>query len=280
MLEHVNYRDVIKSEFAKRRMRNGHYSIRSFARDLNIAYSRVNEVMNGKRGLSRKNAHKIARKLGLNEEEKKIFVLNVESQHSRSKVFRQAATKKLDSILLEQDRNQLQLDVFESISNWYHYAILELTYLTDFDPYPEHIANRLGITKIEAELAIERMLRVGLLEAKDNTLKASDDFTMSTSGVPSMSIKKNHEQILDKAKDSIYLQSIEQRDLSSVTMAINKNQISKAKELIKKFRRELNALMSVSSEKDAVYCLAIQFFQLDKTADQNLQTKPGNSYEH
>ena len=47
---------------------------------------------------------------------------------------------------------QLQMDTFRVISDWYHFGILELTYLKSFKSDPRWIAKALGITEIEAVL--------------------------------------------------------------------------------------------------------------------------------
>ncbi len=93
--------------------------------------------------------------------------------------------------------------------------------------------------------------------------------------MPSEGLKKHHEQILEKAKDSIYLQSLEQRDLSAITVAVHRSDLPMAKEMIKKFRRDLTAKLEAREDRDAVYCLAIQLFQLDNEKNKT-NLKKGN----
>ena len=60
----LDYRLLLKSELASRTNQNPNYSLRAFARDLDLAPSRLSEVLNGKQGLSTQAAEKIAKTLG------------------------------------------------------------------------------------------------------------------------------------------------------------------------------------------------------------------------
>ena len=80
--------------------------------------------------------------------------------------------------------------------------------------------------------------------------------------------KEYHRQVLDLAKDAIDEQSLNEYEFQSFTMAIPKEKISLAKEMIRKFRSKLSK--AVSSNGDNVYQTSIQFFQLTKS--------PKNSY--
>ena len=73
---------------------------------------------------------------------------------------------------------------FKIISDWYHYAILELTELKEFESDINWISQRLGISKIEAHMGIKRLKNIGLMvEDEDGNLKTSDEFTASPNEV-------------------------------------------------------------------------------------------------
>ena len=54
----------------------------------------------------------------------------------------------------------MSIDKFSVISEWYHYAILELTYVSGFKADYKWIARKLSITVEEAKVAIERLIRL------------------------------------------------------------------------------------------------------------------------
>jgi uncharacterized protein (TIGR02147 family) len=262
-----DYRALLKDELEKRCKKNTRYSLRAFARDLGVSSARLSLVLAGKGGLSVERAHKIARILGLNETEREHFATLVEATHGRSAVTRELATVKLRQFEVPVYQ-QIQADAFRVISDWYHYAILELTVVDGFKPDPAWISKALGIAEMEAKLAVERLERLDLIEWKAGTLVAKTGFTASTDGIPSESLRKFHQQILNKASEAIVLQTVEERNLSSITLAFDRSKMPEAAERIRRFRREFDRDMAAPQGADSVYCLAIQFFDLTKGMKQ------------
>lgn len=257
-----DYREVLKREFAVRRQRNPSYSLRAYARDLKVFPSRLSAILNGKQGFSGSSAAGIAGRLGLSPDESRWFRASVESLHGRSTVSRGAAKAVLSAMKSQDDYQPVKEAYFAIVSDWYHFAILELTLLKGFKSDPEWIAKKLGISKIEVELAIGRLLRVGLMEREKNRLRAVTTFPSVTPDVPSDSVKKFHSQVLEKAGRALYFQSMEERDFSSIVMAINPADLPEAKAEIKHFRRQFEAKYKSRADLKAVYCLAIQLFSL------------------
>lgn len=260
-----DYREILKNEYEERLAKNPSYSLRAFARDLDVAPSRIVEILNRTRGLSRIVASRIVKRLGLSANEAEIFFHLVDAEHSRSPVNRKRASEVLKR-LKTNVVSTLTTDAFRTIADWYHYAILELTIVADFRADANWIAGRLGLPKTVVDTAIARLKRLELLKDEDGTFRASESDTFSTVDVPSESLKKHHEQILEKASEAIYLQSVDERSLTSMTFAIDRRDIPMAKEMIAKFVTELSLKLQQSEKKDAVYCGAIQFFRLDHNA--------------
>lgn len=258
-----DYREFLKEEYQTRCARNPRYSLRGFARDLDLSPSRLVEVINYKRGFSSAAAEKISERLGLSEAEKQLLVTQVQSIHGRSKTIRKLAASRLKQIR-NTSVSQIRMDAFEAISNWYHYSILELTKLSEFNSSVDWIAKRLEISKVEVELALERLKRLGMLVESNRKLSVAKDFVASPAEIPSDSIKKHHDQIIGKAKSAVYTQSVEERDLSATTFAIDTASIPCAKKLIKEFRRKLAAELESVPVKNQVYCFSTQFFRLDQ----------------
>ncbi len=257
-----DYRSILRGEYETRCERNPRYSLRAFARDLSVSPSRLSEVLSGRYGFSREAAAEIGKRLGWSADEVASFCDLVDSEHARSRKKRSEARSRVD--VSSRKYQQLSLDSFQVISDWYHYAILELTLVHDFKSDPKWIARRLGIDPLVADGAIERLKRLDLLEEKGGRLRATDGFTASPSGVPSDALKKFHRQLLEKTLSSIYLQSVDERELSHVVLAINSDELPEAKEEIKRFRRSFDARFSKSARKDEVYCLGVHFFRLQE----------------
>ena len=261
MAKENNYRQILKSELERRCEKNPRYSLRAFARDLNLGSARLSEILNSVTGLSREKAEKIAERLGFAANQKDFFCTLVEAEHARSKVKRAIAQTRLSKYQAP-PFSSLEVDHFKIISDWYHFAILELTEVHGFKSDDRWIANALGLQEIEVKLAIERLMRLGYLERKRKKYVQTKNFAQVSSAVPSEAIRKFHRQILKKALDAIDLQSIDQRDLGAITMSVNTKDLPVIQEKIKSFRKELARFTQANSQRNSLYCFSTQFFEL------------------
>lgn len=156
--------------------------------------------------------------------------------------------------------SSLDLDGFAVISDWYHFAILDLTQVKGFKPDPKWIARKLGIEASEATAAMYRLKRLGLLVAQGRTVrKASSHYTNYSEGVTSAALKEYQRQVIGKALRAVDECPQERKDITSITIAANSKKLKAAKEKIKVFRRELCAFLE-TGEKDSVFHLALQLY--------------------
>lgn len=266
-MEHQNlplndFRAILKEELATRIRQNPRYSLRAFARDLKLAPSRLSEIISGKQGLSRKAAEKVASILGYSPQEKERFCDLVESMHARSRKDREVAKVRLKKHNMPSKEVQLQVDAFNAIADWYHFAILELMNIDGFKSDTAWIAKRLSISEFETKLALERLARLELITFKGNKIIPATGSGLVNSDIPADSLKKHHAQLLEKAKEAIYLQSPDKRESLSWTIAIDTKMVPKAKEALNQFRNKFCTELEGAENKDGVYCLTIQFFDL------------------
>lgn len=259
----TTYHDLLNEELERRRHINGSYSLRAFARDLGIPVSRLSMIMNKKEGLSVKKAQGIAEALRLDEQKKQWFCDSVGSMHARSNKEREAFKKKIQGYKSKaKTYSNLQLEYFKVISDWWHFAILELTYLADFKNDPDWIASMLDISKKDVIEAIERMKELDLVEEKDGKLIDVFKFLATPSDTPSMSLKKFNTQLMKKAMEALYERDINEREMASNIFAVRKDKVPEFKEKLRTFRRELESEASSLTNKDSVYCLNMNFYEL------------------
>ena len=259
-----DYREILKNEFEKRQSHNSAYSMRAFANFLEIAPSRLSEVFKRKQGLSSQKAKKIAQKLNLNNMETDFFCTLVESEHSRSKIGKEAAKEKLKKFLVRTDTKK-SMEIFDVISSWEHLAILELLNLKSKTKSIKWLAKKIGLSELLVKQAVKRLDTVGLVIKKNNVLKrVNQEFFVWGAEIPSASIKNYHKSVLDKAIESLFTSPINEREFNSVVMPIDSSKLPEAKKLIKKFNREMNELLSHEKRNDRVYYLSTQLFPIDK----------------
>ncbi len=142
------YLQWLLKEFEKKVDKNSRFSLRSFARLVELDSGSLSQIMKAKRVPSERIAKKILSKFEISEEEKTRFWSSLaQAQHQRSlmrmnPVFRKLAQKSSQEswVLLDQDALQ------EVASVWYYPAILELVDTIGFKSDPAWIAGELDIS--------------------------------------------------------------------------------------------------------------------------------------
>ena len=124
----------------------------------------------------------------------------------------------------------------------------------------------MNISELQAKLALETLERLDLLkknnrgkyilQEKNTTNELDLDFTNAAK-------KKYQKSILEKSSKALEDLPRTKRDHTSTTMAIDSADLPKVKELIQKFRKELNKYLQRDDvNPDQVYQLQVSFFPL------------------
>jgi uncharacterized protein (TIGR02147 family) len=259
----ADYREFLKSELASRFKKNPKYSLRARARQVGVSPATLSLVMKGTRGLSQDSALKVAQRLQLKRREQEYFCLLVQHASCANPELRESIHLRLTSISPKRAPKDIDLDVFKTIADWHHFAILELTQLPTFLLSAQTAARALGIAKIDCELAIDRMKRLGLLKADEQgVLRKSHSKILTKSKSPNQALRSFHKQMLSKAIDSLETQTPDEKIVGSETFAFDPSQISEARELTEEFFQKMVALAAKSKNKSAVYHFGLQLFNL------------------
>lgn len=233
--------------------KNPQFSLRAFGRMVDVSPAVLSRVLSGKRKLTFKLAVRIADSLLLGPyEREQLYSFYLSHPASEE----QAEQNKIEK--------ELSLDCFNAMKEWYHYGITQLLYLESFNEEPKWIAKMLAISELEAKLAVERLVRLKIL-ARDETGKLYRSAThLSTStDIAAAGIRHFQKQILEKSIASLEADDISERDITSITIAINEDRIAEAKAEIKKFRMKMSEFLA-TGEKTRVYNLGIHLIPLSQ----------------
>lgn len=239
--EQINYefRIRLQEEFSRRLRVNSRYSIRSFSKQLGLHSSTLSKILAGTRRLSEIKIEELGLKLGFN--------LSIKKEIS--------------------DLTHIEHDAFTIISDWYHFAILDLTLLDDFKSNINWIAKKLDISTFEASSAVARLRRLGLLVEESGRLKKSKAyFTNYTEGETSLAHKEYQRQVVNKALLAIDNCAQEKKDITSITIAADSKKIKLVKAKIKKFRHDLCAFLE-NGNRNTVYHFSLQLYPVTKETD-------------
>ena len=234
---------------------NSSYSLRAFARSLKIEPSALSQIINKKRPLTEKMKLRLGSALGLGVRELELMLSSDSLLKTRNSRFQ-----------------QMSLDTFALISDWYHYAIIEATYLSDFKPCAKWISCKLGITKSEANIAVERLFRLGLIEKtteglwKDAT--ENGELTHITPGLSSVGARQYQAQILELSKKAIQEVELDERNHTSATLCFDIDDFPKAVQKIAEFRRKFAKELQPKKKAKSVYQIQISFFPLTRSMNE------------
>ena len=103
----MDYRELIKAEFHRRRISDPFYSLRTFAKDLGLSPIYVSYLLRFKRGLSKHNALPVAHAMGLNGSVARRFCLLVNAQSARTAAQRNVAKQGLQKKFIKEAESEL-----------------------------------------------------------------------------------------------------------------------------------------------------------------------------
>lgn len=228
--------EIILEALKRKQAKNSSYSLRALARDCGVSHSFLSLIANGKK--------KMPRHLELILTENKIVPVK-KKQKSTDEYF------------------QLSLDQFHLISKWYHFALLELLTLKNAKTSPQWLSKKIGVPLFEVKLALERLERLGYL-SNENGLKVCTPKSSVKPKKADLAVRLYHTEMLEKARVAMLKTAqsdFEKREISGMTLAINKEKLPLAKKKINKFKREMAKLLCDDQTSD-VYQLSVQFFSL------------------
>jgi len=254
----------LKNELAKRVSKNSRYSMRSYAKSLGLSIGAISGILSGSRPLTAKGAEKICDKLGLSPAKKSEYIYDLVSKMN--------GRNGLDKP--EYNRLEIDEETFRIISDWYHWAIMQLVRTRRYLSNPSHsqpkwVAKQLGISLLEAKLALERLQKLGFLRLEKTGFysRTSKSFTTSNKSVTNEAFKKWQMQVREKALVSLRDDPIEVRSMTSMTMAIDPEKLEQAKLKIDRFQEELADFLE-SDGRYEVYQLCVSLFPLQIKEDE------------
>lgn len=246
----IHLQKTLRERLDQLKAKNNSFSLRAFARLLDVSPASLSEFLNGKRVLSPKMVLKLADRLCLPPEE----FSSLSDKLTRDKNGLNHSPESSRKVI------QIQNDQYFLVADWHYYAILCLAETTGFKEDSEWIASRLKTTPKKIKEALERMLRMGLLEyTSDGNLTYHDIELSTTEDIPNTSLKKRHAENLEAAKESLFCDDVMVRDFSFATLAIDPAKLPEAKRMIREFQDKLYNFLEEGTKKE-VYEICMQIF--------------------
>ncbi len=235
-----NPMEHVKFLYTRKRETNPRYTLRAYARDLGVSQTLLSFLLTGKRPVSIKQGLKLY-------------------EYYRKST---PGAPPIDVQVFD-----LDIDHEALLRQWYHLPVLELAPLELYRGDPHKLATALGITPIEVEQAIRRLIRVELLEKKkDGSYRKVHLHQFFEIKQPRASVRTFHRKLLEKASEAMEREdgaSYAMRDITSHIIVSNPDQIEEARKRIRKFQKSLIRFLT-QTKGETVFQLGIQLFPISQ----------------
>jgi transcriptional regulator with XRE-family HTH domain len=241
--EYSSFETLLNEVYLEKRGKNQSYSLRAFAKKLDIDVGYLSRVMAGKRRLGRKAAKKI--------------LLALDVPLSRMPKFICEGEAGLDS-------RKLTKSEFKPLSRWYFFATLELL-LIEPQLTREELAKRFNISIVEMRAALDVLISGGYLSEHEDgftvELKSSEWFSSEDTTMEKRNFQR---QILEKSIEGLSKFDLVDRENSSMIISMDSDLVPEVKEKIHQFIDDLKEFINTNGTKSEVYQVAISLTPLSK----------------
>ncbi|MBP9679843.1 MAG: TIGR02147 family protein [Bacteriovorax sp.] len=246
----------LENLLAEKTKKNPLFSMRAFARIVDVSPAVLSRILSGQRKLTFNLAVRIADALVLGPEEREVL-------------YSFYLPQQINQTDVRKKERELGIDCFNAMKEWYHYGITQLLYIKNFKEDYKWIGKMLSISELEAKLGVERLLRLEILDRnEDGKLYRTATHLSTSTDIASAGIRHFQKQILEKTIVSLENDNVNERDITSITVAINEDRLKEAKAEIKKFRMRMSEFMG-EGEKTRVYNLGIHLIPLSQSSKES-----------
>ncbi|MEA9358140.1 TIGR02147 family protein [Bacteriovorax sp. PP10] len=248
--------EIINQELSNKLENNPKYSLRAYANYLGISPASLSRILSGQTKVTPKIFKVIGDKLNLGPSQMTQMLSSLQLKKIQGNI-RNVEHRGMSAIEMEK---------FNLIADWYHYAILHMCSLEDFNKDPKWIAKRLGIKDVTLiKQAITRLLENKLMgiDEEDNYYRVDEFTAILDYSFSSIAMRERQKQVLKLSAEKIDTISIHKRDHSTITIQVDEKLLPEIKDRIKKFRRTLgNYIVKNNLRPEQIYELQISFFPL------------------
>lgn len=255
------YVETLNRLFNEYKAKNPSFSLRAFARRLDIPPSALSYLLKGKRRLTARMADKLAAQLHLSPSEKKELLGQVDQVLRR----KQRGQEEIEHL-------ELKSKNFELISERIHFAILSLMKTKDFQFDTNWMAIRLKTSPSEVERALKNLMDLKIITvSEEGTLKRLAPPLQASGLDKTASITRAHLNDLESIREQVVLPNQKLRDYSSYTIPMNPKLLPQVQKIICRAQDEIFQLAQEEGDMTEVYRLNTFFYPLTDINDSNRQ---------
>lgn len=264
--DYLDYREFLKDRLALLKAKGPAFSIRNLNRRSGLKSSgHLSLIVSGKRNLGRDAMYKVCRGLGLTEKETQFFVSLVNFNRARTAEEKNHFYKLLLRAYPPKHAKIINSKHYNMFSEWYYVPIMELARTHDFRPDPSWISGRLKpkVSATKVKNAIDDLLHLGLMKKNADRIEPVDKMIATPDVVRSVLVTNYQERLTRLAVESLKKDPVDDKEFSTLTIAVAKDDVVEIKRRMQEMKRELHAFLESSeSKKTDVVHINLQMFKL------------------
>lgn len=264
VFEYLDYRDVLKEAFEERKSVSPLYSYRMLAEFLGLDTSNVFRIIQGDAQLPARCHSRAIEFLGLSGRSAEYFLLLITYARERNNKVRMEILEKAMA-LRDVARRKLVDQELAYYKDWWIVAVRSMMEIVEGKVRPAEIAARLSPKVSEAEVssAVELLLDLGLVKKASSERFVLSETHLTAGGEEKTEAVRNFQrQILALASESLERFPREQRDISTITFAVDRDASQEIREMLRECRRQIQKRVEDAKQPDRVLQLAIALFPL------------------
>ncbi|MEK2645835.1 TIGR02147 family protein [Bdellovibrio sp. BCCA] len=243
---------LLKSEFEKRKSKNTRYSLRAFAKSLNIEAGALLRIMTNKRLATHATAVTLLKNLNTPATVQTDILNELENRRKNSS--RPSKKNGMQSFSVQE---------FETYFDILHIHTMESLNLLQFRSTRQTpaLAESLGVSLIQLNEVINQLIGIGAVRIVGDQFEVLyKSFSTVPLGFTSEKRKNLQKEFLKKAHDAIDLVPFELRDHSTLTIPVSEKDLNAIKAILKRARARINGISEKRTKRDQLYNVSLALY--------------------
>lgn len=258
----LDYREYLKALYEARREASSIFSYRFMAQRLDVDAGQLSRILQGKLHLPQRALAATIQLCRLEGREAAYFEELM--RRARAKTPEEAARsqERLDALKVPA-AGEVEAGQSDYYARWHHSVVRALASLEAMPQDSDTIARscRPALTGREAAESLDLLENLGLLRRDDSgRLVPSEPHIAPHPSVSPELLRQWHSQAMSQARASLEQTPPSERDMSTMTVAVNASDLAKVREWIADLRRQVRALAANTATPDRVFQVNVQWF--------------------
>lgn len=272
LFSYTDYCAFLRDFYEDKRKKQPFFSYRYFGQKAGIDAGNLVKIMQAKRHLSPAAVKRFCEYMKFPSREAKYFETLVQFKKAKKESDNKLLFEKLMAIQ-KIDPYRLEPKQYEFYREWYHTVILALFHIIRFRGSYKELAElpQPPITPKQAQESVELLLSLCLIRREPDGRYAPTSNVISTGeNWKSLAIRIFQQQNIRLALEAFERFPAAERDISTVTFAVTKEDFEEIKKVTSEYRRTVLQIASASEKADRVYQMNIQLFPLSVQKQYNV----------